>query len=340
MLAIKNNLMAQTASRHLGKSYEHLSTSVERLSSGLRINSAKDDAAGLAVRELIRADVASLQQGSRNAADGVSMLQAAEGALGEIDSILVRMRELAEQASTGTYSSTQKGIMQNEYDELTLEVTRIAETTDFNDINLLQGTGQVEITLGAGLASGQTIQVDKQAMAASDLQLDQTASSAATAETALLAGGEWATGSATGDLAFAFDTAAGAAVGTISVTWDGQTKTAAASTSGVTFDNLIDLVGSAGATGSLVTGASGGLQIEGAATNGAVTDFAFALSVGANVTAHWGADTNGTVIGTEGTYALEVTSATVTEGDRRRHRNQGQLPSQARLLDEPSRVRR
>ncbi|MFP4107361.1 MAG: flagellin, partial [Phycisphaerae bacterium] len=78
MLAIKNNLMAESAARHLGQSYDNLSTSVERLSSGLRINSAKDDAAGLAVRELIRADVAVLKQGSRNARDGISMLQTAE----------------------------------------------------------------------------------------------------------------------------------------------------------------------------------------------------------------------------------------------------------------------
>ena len=96
MLAIKNNLMADNAARHLGRSYDVLATSVERLSSGLRINSAKDDAAGLAVRELIRADVATLQQGSRNAQDAISMLQTSEGAMGVIDELLVRMKELAE----------------------------------------------------------------------------------------------------------------------------------------------------------------------------------------------------------------------------------------------------
>jgi len=85
MLGIKNNLMADAAARHLGKAYNALSTSVERLSSGLRINSARDDAAGMAVRELIRADVAALRQGSRNAADAVSMLQSAEGGLGVMD---------------------------------------------------------------------------------------------------------------------------------------------------------------------------------------------------------------------------------------------------------------
>lgn len=174
MLAIKNNLMSQGASRSLNISYNQLSTSVQRLSSGLRINSAKDDAAGLAVRELIRADVAALEQGSRNAMDGVSMLQAAEGALGEIDSILVRMRELSEQAATDTYSDTQKGIMQNEFDELAAEITRIADTTNFNDINLLEAdaSGQVSIGLGNGVSDTDlSINIDKSDMTAENLGL-------------------------------------------------------------------------------------------------------------------------------------------------------------------------
>ncbi|HUV41520.1 MAG TPA: flagellin, partial [Sedimentisphaerales bacterium] len=85
MLSIKNNMMAANAARHLGRAYDSLAQSVERLSSGLRINSARDDAAGLAVRELIRADIAVLQQGSRNAQDGISMLQTMEGALATMD---------------------------------------------------------------------------------------------------------------------------------------------------------------------------------------------------------------------------------------------------------------
>ena len=103
MLAIKNNLMAENAARNLGTSYDALATSVERLSSGMRINSAKDDAAGLAVRELMRADIAVLQQGARNAQDGISMLQTMEGAMAVIDEAIVRMKELAMQAATGTY---------------------------------------------------------------------------------------------------------------------------------------------------------------------------------------------------------------------------------------------
>ena len=137
MLAIKNNIMAENAARHLGKSYDALAKSVERLSSGLRINSAKDDAAGLAVRELMRADIAVNKQGSRNAQDAISMLQTMEGALGSIDSILIRMKELAEQAATGSYSDQQRNIMNNEFEQMVAEIDRIASTTSFNSINML-----------------------------------------------------------------------------------------------------------------------------------------------------------------------------------------------------------
>lgn len=172
MLAIRNNLMAEGAARNLGQSYDKLATSVERLSSGLRINSAKDDAAGLAVRESIRADVAAIKQGSRNAMDGVSMLQAAEGGLGQIDAILVRMRELAEQASTETYSSTQKSIMQSEFNELANEISRISNTTTFNDINVTNSTGELKIGLGSGVSdSAKVLTVEKQDMTATALGL-------------------------------------------------------------------------------------------------------------------------------------------------------------------------
>jgi flagellin len=137
MLAIKNNLMAVNAARHLGNSYNALATSVERLSSGLRINSAKDDAAGLAVRELMRADIAVIQQGARNAQDGISMLQTMEGAMAIIDDSLVRMQQLAEQAATGSYSTAQRSIMESEFKEMREEIDRIAGATKFNGISLL-----------------------------------------------------------------------------------------------------------------------------------------------------------------------------------------------------------
>ncbi len=137
MLAIKNNIMAENAARHLGRSYDALARSVERLSSGLRINSAKDDAAGLAVRELMRADIAVIKQGSRNAMDAISMLQTMEGAMASINFVLIRMKELAEQAATGSYSEQQRNIMNNEFQEMMDEINRIAATTEFNSINML-----------------------------------------------------------------------------------------------------------------------------------------------------------------------------------------------------------
>ncbi|MCK5564903.1 MAG: flagellin, partial [Planctomycetes bacterium] len=137
MLAIKSNIMADNAARMLGISYDSLSKSIERLSSGLRINSAKDDAAGLAVRELMRADIAVIKQGSRNAQDGISMLQTMEGAMQAIDDALVRMKELAEQASTGSYSTQQRNIMNNEFVQMREEIDRIATRTEFNSITML-----------------------------------------------------------------------------------------------------------------------------------------------------------------------------------------------------------
>ena len=149
MLAIKNNVMAATAARHLGISYDALATSVERLSSGLRINTAKDDAAGLAVRELMRADIAVIKQGSRNAQDAVSMLQTFEGALAAVDDALIRMKELAEQASTGSYSADQRRIMNAEFLEMFSEITRIGNTTTFNGVSMLDSaTGQNMIHFG------------------------------------------------------------------------------------------------------------------------------------------------------------------------------------------------
>ncbi len=150
MLAIKNNLMADNAARHLRVSYSGMAESVERLSSGLRINSAKDDAAGLAVRELVRSDIARLEQGARNARDGISMLQTAEGALAVIDDILIRMEMLAEQASTDTYSDTQKQIMEDEFEELSKEIDRIAENTKFNEVDLLNDDSGIPLQVHLG----------------------------------------------------------------------------------------------------------------------------------------------------------------------------------------------
>ncbi|MDY0310350.1 MAG: flagellin [Castellaniella sp.] len=152
-LVINHNLMAMNAARNLSSSYSSLATSTQRLSSGLRVNNAADDAAGLAIRELMRADISTLNQGVRNANDAISLIQTADGALGVIDEKLIRMKELAEQAATGTYTSDQRMIIDSEYQAMASEITRIANATDFNGIYLLNGNLSSDTHNGAGLNS-------------------------------------------------------------------------------------------------------------------------------------------------------------------------------------------
>ena len=152
-LTINRNMMAANATRNLGNSYNSLATSVRRLSSGLRVGTSADDAAGLAIRELMRADIASLNQGVRNANDAISLIQTADGALGVIDEKLIRMKELAEQAATGTYNSDQRLMIESEYQAMASEITRIANATDFNGVYLLNGNMSGDTHVGKGLVS-------------------------------------------------------------------------------------------------------------------------------------------------------------------------------------------
>jgi len=152
-LIINHNMMAENAALNLSSHYSALATSTQRLSSGLRINSAADDAAGLAIRELMRADISTLNQGVRNANDAISLLQTADGALQVVDEKLIRMKELAEQAATGTYNSTQRLIIDSEYQAMASEITRIASATDFNGIYLLNGNLSSSVHNGNGISS-------------------------------------------------------------------------------------------------------------------------------------------------------------------------------------------
>jgi flagellin len=165
-LVINHNLMAMGAARSLGQTYDRLSTSVSRLASGLRINSAADDAAGLAIREMMRTDIRVLNQGVRNANDAISLIQTADGALSVIDEKLTRMKELAEQAATGTYTDAQRLIMDSEYQAMASEISRIAMATDFNGVKLLDGSlsgtavgggpgNQMKIHFGTGNSSAE-----------------------------------------------------------------------------------------------------------------------------------------------------------------------------------------
>ena len=150
---INNNSMATNVANNLTSHYADLKTSTERLSTGLRVNSAADDAAGLAIRELMRTDITALQQGVRNANDAISLLQTADGALGVIDEKLTRMKELAEQASTGTYDSTQRLMIESEYQAMASEITRIANATDFNGIHLLDGNLSSDTHVGSTMSA-------------------------------------------------------------------------------------------------------------------------------------------------------------------------------------------
>lgn len=189
MLSVNTNVASLNAQNNLVKSQNALSTSLARLSSGLRINSAKDDAAGLAISNRMTSQIRGLNQAARNANDGISLAQTAEGALDEVTNMLQRMRELAIQSVNGTNSSADRTSLNQEFSQLQEEITRIAEKTTFNDQNVLDGTmSAVEFQVGA--ASGDTISVSLNSdMSASGLSISSstiaTASGASSAIDAL-----------------------------------------------------------------------------------------------------------------------------------------------------------
>jgi flagellin len=139
-IRIFNNTASTNAQRYLGVNNQRLATSIERISSGIRINKGADDAAGLAISEGLRSDIRALRQATRNANDGLSLLNVTEGALNEQSGILIRLRELASQAATGTVGSTERATIQLEFSALRDELTRIAMTTEFNGIGVIDGT--------------------------------------------------------------------------------------------------------------------------------------------------------------------------------------------------------
>lgn len=139
-MRIQNNIAAMNSHRQLGLGTTAGAKSMEKLSSGFRINRAGDDAAGLAISEKMRGQIRGLNQASRNSQDGISMIQTAEGALNETHAILQRMRELAVQSATDTNTGADRVNVQDEMDQLTKEITRIADTTEFNTMKLLDGS--------------------------------------------------------------------------------------------------------------------------------------------------------------------------------------------------------
>lgn len=166
--AVNTNLMSLSAQRHVAKSNEGLQTAMNRLSSGLRVNSAKDDSAGLAIAERFRTQARGLNQAVRNAQDGISFAQTAEGALQEVGDMLQRMRELSVQSANGINSSSDRANLNDEYTALASEVKRTLESTDFNGWKVLGGgASSFDFQVGANAAANNRITVSTVDMASS-----------------------------------------------------------------------------------------------------------------------------------------------------------------------------
>jgi flagellin len=195
---INNNIPSLNAQRILGNNNDRLAQSIERIASGVRINRAADDAAGLAISESLRSDIRALRQANRNANDGISLLNTTEGSLNEQSSILIRLRELASQASTGTVGSTERQTIQIEFDSLRNEIDRISNTSEFNGTRLLDGSlastvstdSQLIVQIGLDATSDSRINfnttIGLQAISSTSLSIDTlSVTSAAGALTAL-----------------------------------------------------------------------------------------------------------------------------------------------------------
>ena len=173
-MVVQHNLQAANTNRQLGITTSAQAKSTEKLSSGYKINRAADDAAGLSISEKMRSQIRGLNKASSNAQDGVSLVQTAEGALNETHSILQRMNELATQAANGTNTTVDRSAIKAELDQLTSEIDRIQSTTQFNTMNLLDGTfsGTTnKMKLQVGALSGQSIDFSIANMCASQIGL-------------------------------------------------------------------------------------------------------------------------------------------------------------------------
>ena len=203
---INTNVISLNAQRNLNSSQNALATTLQRLSSGLRINSAKDDAAGLAISERMTSQIRGLNQAARNANDGISMSQTAEGALGEIGNNLQRIRELAVQSRNASNSASDRTALNNEVQQVKAEIDRVASTTAFNGIKLLDGTfNNQSFQVGANV--GETIDITSLVNAQSSALGSTTSTTAnvtgvaATAFTAITAGDLTINGTSVGAVA-------------------------------------------------------------------------------------------------------------------------------------------
>lgn len=334
-LSINTNVMSLNAQRNLNQSQSALAESMERLSSGLRINSAKDDAAGLAISNRMTAQIQGLNQAVRNSNDGISLAQTAEGAMQETTSILQRMRELAVQSANDTNSASDRSSMQAEVNQLKQEITRIADTTTFNGRALLDGsmtTAQFQVganahqTISFGIDSAKSVDLGNNALATNNDGGIESATTTSTLAQASARGGSGA------DIATA--QAAALAAQTITFTkGDGTTGTAAlaagesallstakidtatGATSTATYgENKVDL---AIATTTWATGDTMTLNVNGVGltvTAGTTPNFAAELATAVGTWNTAGTGTTGVTLSVAGGNAADATLVATTGG--------------------------
>ncbi|MCR5650809.1 MAG: flagellin [Lachnospiraceae bacterium] len=171
-MVVQHNMQAMNANRQLGVTTDSQKKVTEKLSSGYKINRAADDAAGLTISEKMRSQIRGLTQASSNAQDGISCVQTAEGALTEVHSMLQRMNELAVKAANGTNTTADRVAIQSEISALTSEISRVAESTQFNTLGLLKGTFNKAIQVGAANVEAQRINIKIDGMSATSLEIN------------------------------------------------------------------------------------------------------------------------------------------------------------------------
>ncbi len=269
-LVVNTNVASLNAQRSMNVSNAQLQKSFERLSSGLRINRAGDDAAGLAISERMRSTIKSLEQAQRNTDDGVSLVQTAEGAYNEVHSILGRMRELGVQSSNGTLTSADRANVNEEFTALSNEVTRIANSTNFNGIQLLNANSTTTLQVGSGTTAGtDTLDVGLFNSTATALGVNSSADKFVSGS---FASGSTVVGGAGGNITLNFDAAYGGGSSTIAVAGT---------------DTISDVVGKinnagiSGVSASLVTNADTSVSIVLSGTKDKVSSLAADAGLGA-----------------------------------------------------------
>jgi len=275
-LSINTNVMSLNAQRNLGKSQNELSKSMQRLSSGLRINSAKDDAAGLAISDRMTSQIRGLNQAARNANDGISLAQTAEGALQESTNLLQRMRELSVQSANDTNTQSDRDSLQAENVQLTSELSRIANTTQFNGKTLLDGTS-ASYSFQVGANANQTISFGIAGARANDLGVGAQATTLGRASSATTYGlvatdltlNTVAIGAATSDGVSYVDGVKSAATGVTSALATANAINLSTATTGITASSATTLTSAAASTFTAIT--AGDVLVNGQSI-GAVAD--------------------------------------------------------------------